>query len=266
MVNFPTQIPDCGSDSPALLDLFLTLIFVLKWFSLDWEIWIMLLSVSIDVPSNSQQDVPYHYIAYDYSRTDWTFFVIFGEIFYGRISLNSVASVAASEFCKWVQVEIDVYIPNYQVKPHSFPWFSTVCAAAIVHRNHFFICINRINLLNLKFRQASNCCKKASWSCQVPKLAYANITKDSITPQKLGYPTFCELPMVFSTKVNLLHLVYSMPQRCCLLHLIKQNFLLKTFLRTLIFMIQASLCLFSLWELIWNCIIFLKLPRWLIRS
>ena len=26
----------------------------------------------------------------------------------------------------------------YQVKPHSSPWFSAACAAAIVHRNHLF--------------------------------------------------------------------------------------------------------------------------------
>ena len=44
-------------------------------------------------------------------------------------------SAAASEFWKWVQVGIDVYIPyrKYQVKPHSSPWFSATCAAAIVH-------------------------------------------------------------------------------------------------------------------------------------
>ena len=44
MVNFPTRIPDCDSHSPALLDLFLTLVFVLQWLSLHWEILIMLLS------------------------------------------------------------------------------------------------------------------------------------------------------------------------------------------------------------------------------
>ena len=44
------------------------------------------------------------------------------------------ASAVASEFCEWVQVGIDVYIPHrkYQVKPHSSPWFSAACAAAIV--------------------------------------------------------------------------------------------------------------------------------------
>ena len=51
------------------------------------------------------------------------------------------ASAAASEFCEWVQVEIDVYIPlrEYQVKPHSSPWFSAACAAAIGHINQSFL-------------------------------------------------------------------------------------------------------------------------------
>ena len=50
------------------------------------------------------------------------------------------ASTAASEFCEWFQVRIDVYIPHrkYQVKPHSSPWFSAAYATAVGHRNHFF--------------------------------------------------------------------------------------------------------------------------------
>ena len=63
------------------------------------------------------------------------------------------ASAAASEFCKWVQVGINVYIPyrKYQVKPYSSSWFSAACTPAVVHRNYFFlVCANRINLLNLK--------------------------------------------------------------------------------------------------------------------
>ena len=37
-----------------------------------------------------------------------------------------------------VQGGIDVYIPHhkYQVKPHSSPWFSATCGAAVVHRNN----------------------------------------------------------------------------------------------------------------------------------
>ena len=43
MVNFLTPIPDCDSHSAALLDLFflLTLVFVLQWLALHWEILIM---------------------------------------------------------------------------------------------------------------------------------------------------------------------------------------------------------------------------------
>ena len=45
--------------------------------------------------------------------------------------------------------------------------------------------------------------------------------------------TFGVLLIVFSTKVNLFSLLYSTAQRCCALHLTKQNCLLKTFVRTL---------------------------------
>ena len=76
------------------------------------------------------------------------------------------ASAAASEFCEWVQVGIDVYIPHrkYQVKPHSSPWFSAACAAAIVHRNHFFRLYqhNKSSESKVKFRQARKSMQKGS--------------------------------------------------------------------------------------------------------
>ena len=74
------------------------------------------------------------------------------------------ASAAASEFCEWVQVGIDAYIPHrkYQVNPHSSPWFSAACAAAIVHRNLFFHLYQKGKSSDskVKFRQASNHCKR----------------------------------------------------------------------------------------------------------
>ena len=101
------------------------------------------------------------------------------------------ASAAASEFCEWVQVGIDVYIPHrkYQVKSHSSPWFSSACAAAIVHRNHFFCLYQREKSSNskVKFRQASNRCRSV---LEDAKLAYFNKTKDSISSQKLGSRDF----------------------------------------------------------------------------
>ena len=94
------------------------------------------------------------------------------------------ASAATSEFC-------DVYIPHrkYQAKLHSSPWFSSACAAAIVHRNHFFHLYqkDKSSESKVKFRQASNRCKKV---LEAAKHAYANKTKESITSQKLGSQDF----------------------------------------------------------------------------
>ena len=57
-----------------------------------------------------------------------------------------------------------MYIPHrkYQVKPHSAPWFSAACAAAIVHRNSFFRFYqkDKSSEFKVKFRQASNRCKR----------------------------------------------------------------------------------------------------------
>ena len=87
-----------------------------------------------------------------------------------------------------------MYIPHckYQVKPHSSPWFSAACAAAIVHRNHFFRYYqqNKSSESKVKFRKASNRCKRV---LEVAKLAYATKTKESITSQKLGSRDFCRI-------------------------------------------------------------------------
>ena len=92
------------------------------------------------------------------------------------------ASAAASKFCEWVQVKIEVCIPHhqYQVKPHLSPWFSAACAAVMAHRDHVF-CLyqqNKSSKSKIKFMQASNRCKTV---LEAAKLAYATKTKESIT-------------------------------------------------------------------------------------
>ena len=69
-----------------------------------------------------------------------------------KCSAKLSASAAANQFCKWFQVGIDVYMPHrkYQVKPHSSPWSSAACAAAIVHRNQFFRLYQREKSLILR--------------------------------------------------------------------------------------------------------------------
>ena len=104
------------------------------------------------------------------------------------------ASAAASGFCEWVQVEIDVYIPHrkYHVRPHSSPWFFVSCAAAIVHRFHFF-CLcqkDKSSDSKVKFRRASNCCKRVF---EAAKLAYANKTIEFINLQKLDPQDFWQI-------------------------------------------------------------------------
>ena len=74
MVNFPTRIPDCDSHSPALLDLFIssdTGICSTMAFPPLGNSDHVVVSVSIDFPATSQQDAPFHRIAYDYSCADW---------------------------------------------------------------------------------------------------------------------------------------------------------------------------------------------------
>ena len=83
----------------------------------------------------------FHCIAYDYSCADWDDLCDHLRDLSWEDIFKRGGSAAASEFCEWVKVGLDVYIPHrkYQVKPHSLPCFPAACVAAIVHRNHFFL-------------------------------------------------------------------------------------------------------------------------------
>ena len=184
-------------------------------------------------------------------------FVIIWDVLWEDIFKLS-ASAAANEFCESVHVEIDVYIPHckYQVKPHSPLWFSAACAAAIVHRNHFF-CLyqqNKSSESKVKFSQASNPCKRL---LEAAKLANATKTRQSITSQKLGSCDFWRIANSVLKKGKLAIPPVFNGAEVLSSASGKQNCLLKTFLRTLILMTQVSLNLFSLLELIWYSIIFL---------
>ena len=116
MVNFSTRIPDCDSHSPAIR----FIRFISSHASICSTIAFpplensdhAVVSVSIDFPLYAQWDALFHLIAYDYSHTDWDGLhdhlrdVPCEDIF------GLGASAAASAFCDWVQVGIDVYIPH----------------------------------------------------------------------------------------------------------------------------------------------------------
>ena len=73
MVDFPNRIPDCDSHSPVLLDFFLssnTSICSTMAFPPLGNSDHVVISVPIDFPNKSQQDAPFHRMAYDYSCAD----------------------------------------------------------------------------------------------------------------------------------------------------------------------------------------------------
>ena len=105
MVDFSTHIPDCCSHSPALLHLFIssdasicsTMVF-LPLGNSDHVV----VSVSIDFPSNSQWDAPFHHIAYDYSHADWDGLCDHLRDIPWEDIFKLGASAAVSESCEWV--------------------------------------------------------------------------------------------------------------------------------------------------------------------
>ena len=146
-------------------------------------------------------------------------FLIIREMLHGMISLKWVILLLLARFCEWVQVEIGVYIPhrNHQVKPYSSPW----CSERLLIVAKGFLKLLRVHVF--------------------PKSRLRDFWRIAST--------------TFSTKVNLLYLLYFTPQRCCLL--IKQSFLLKTFQKTLILTTHVFLYLFFLLEFIRSCAILL---------
>ena len=116
----------------------------------------VVISVSIDFPTNSKCDALFYCIAYDYSCADRDSLhdhlrdVAWEDIF------KLCVSATASEFCEWVQVGIDVYIAHckHQVKPHSSSWLSAACAAFIFNGNNFFCFYqqNKFFEFKVKFR------------------------------------------------------------------------------------------------------------------
>ena len=74
MVNLPIRILDHDSHNHALLDFLLSsdasICSTMAFPTLQNPDHVVV-SVSIGFPSYSQQDAPFHCIAYDYSLTDW---------------------------------------------------------------------------------------------------------------------------------------------------------------------------------------------------
>ena len=74
MISFSTCPPNLDSHSPALVDLFISsnasICSTMAFSPLENPDHVVV-SVSIDWPSNSKTDDPFHHLAYDYFRADW---------------------------------------------------------------------------------------------------------------------------------------------------------------------------------------------------
>ena len=172
-----------------------------------------------------------------------------------RISLNLVFLLQLVNFVSGFRLELMhiALIGNIRSSPIHLHSFQLLCCC-LVHRNHLFfnfkvkkqvISLNQAAAKELnqaaaalyqrekpsdskvKLRQASNHCKRF---LKLPNLHLLIKQNSPLLPRSLALVTSGELLIVFSTKVNLLYLLYSTVGRFCLLHLIKQNFMLKIFL------------------------------------
>ena len=128
MVNFPTRIPDCDSHSPALLDLFLSSdasICCTMAFPPLGNSDHVVASVSIDFPSYSQWDAPFHHMAYDYSCADWDGLRDHLRNVSQGISLNSVLLLLLMNFVSGFRLELlyillVISIRSSLTHPHGF--------------------------------------------------------------------------------------------------------------------------------------------------
>ena len=132
IINFPTWVPDCDFHSTVLLDLFISseasICSTVAFPPLRNSDYVIV-TVSIDFPINSKQDTPFHHVTYDYSHTDWNGLCDHLRDV-PREGIFKLGASAASEFCKWAEVGIDVYITHqkHQVKTSLISMvFSCLC-------------------------------------------------------------------------------------------------------------------------------------------
>ena len=194
IVDFPTRIPDCVDHQPYLLDLFLCSnpdsCTVTSHPPLGRSDHIVV-SVDVKFVVKSTNEHPYHRTVYSYSKADWDGLrdhlrdVPWSDIF------SHDTTVAAKELSEWVEIGIDCYIPHrkFQLKPHSSPWFTPSCAAAIAHRNHYFHRYHRDATPDNKklFNDSRNHCKRVITEA---KSSYAEATRHSIASQRIGSRDF----------------------------------------------------------------------------
>ena len=118
MVKFPTRIPDFDSYSPALLDLFISSdasICSTMAFPPLQNYDHVIVSVSIDFPTNLQQGFPFHRIAYKNYCADWNgIHDHLRDVPWDDVIKLGAFAAAATEFWEWLQDGIDyIFLIEY---------------------------------------------------------------------------------------------------------------------------------------------------------
>ena len=135
MVNFPIWIPDCDShNSTFWIYLFLLMLaFVLQWLHLHWEILIMLLSQ----------------FQLNFRQTQNRMFRFIVQLIAIHVLIGAVFVI---NFVCGFRLEL-MYIPlivNVRSSLTHFHGFQQLVLLLWFVEITFFVCTNRINLLNLK--------------------------------------------------------------------------------------------------------------------
>ena len=193
IVSTPTRLPDVDTHFASLLDLFLTscpevcATSILPPLGSDHCV----VSVTVNIPPKMTQEIPFHLTVYRYSDADWDSFRTFVADTPRSFIFNNHPTKVASLVSERISEGIDLFIPHkkYQQKPASQPWFTPGCAAAIVHRNHYFRRYNNHRNPETKadFRQSSNRCSRI---LKQAKESYKSSVKTRIEEETLGSKVF----------------------------------------------------------------------------
>lgn len=194
IVSCPTRVPDRDGDTGYLLDLFLTSnpdSFSHKVTSPLGTSDHCVVSVTCK-HAFSTPSAPFHRTVYQFTKADWCGLRSFlSQVQAENLILGENVHKSAQELTEWLQVGMLTYIPHrtYQMKPHSQPWFSPECAAAICQRDHYFHRYNRERSAdNLAlYKAARRYCKE---TIHQAKSRYASYVRESIASQKLGSKDF----------------------------------------------------------------------------
>ena len=156
-----------------------------------------------------------------------TVFVIIWDMIYWRISLNLVLLLLLMNFASGFKLELMYLslIVSIRLSLTHLHSFQLLVLLPLLVDITFFVCNNKMNPLNLKY--SSEIMVKDF--LKMPNLHMLIKWKGLSLTRKMTLRTFGELLIMISTKVYMLYLFYSTAWRCCLLHLMKQNCLWKTF-------------------------------------